>query len=97
MDSDDSFNPDDHGLNMDPASASHDNPSTNFDSISTNYEDPSIHTGPSSSQPSVINSRGHLRCVNCTLNVTLIRRHLLEIAEVRNVVQQWVQPHQVNS
>lgn len=97
MDSDESSNPDDHGLNMDSVPASHDNPSMNSDSVSTNYDDPGIHTGPSSSQPLPINSRGRLRCVNCGLNVTRIRRHLLEIAEVRNIIQQWVQPQQVNT
>ncbi|CAH2109210.1 unnamed protein product [Euphydryas editha] len=79
MDSDE-FNPDDHGQNMDSASASHDNPSTS-------YDDPGIHAGPSDSSQ-------HLRCVNCGLNITRTRRHLLEIVEVRNLIKQWVRSQQ---
>ncbi|CAH2088967.1 unnamed protein product [Euphydryas editha] len=89
MDSDE-FNPDDHGQNMDSASASHDNPSTSFDTISSNYDDPGIHAGPSDSSQ-------HLRCVNCGLNITRTRRHLLEIVEVRNLIKQWVRSQQLSS
>lgn len=95
MDSDDSLNPNDHGLNMDLAPASHDNSSTILDSISSNYDNSGVQPGPSRSQPLVSNTRGQLRCVNCGLNVTKIRRHLLEIAKVRNLIQQWVLPQQV--
>lgn len=88
MDSDE-FNPEDHGQNMDSASASHDNPSTSFDTISSNYDDPGIHAGPSDSSQ-------QLRCVNCGLNITRTRRHLLEIVEVRNLIKQWVRSQQVS-
>ncbi|CAH2088964.1 unnamed protein product [Euphydryas editha] len=89
MDSDE-FNPDDHGQNMDSASASHDNPSTSFDTISSNYDDPGIHAGPSDSSQ-------HSRCVNYGLNITRTRRHLLEIVEVRNLIKQWVRSQQLSS
>lgn len=95
-DSDDPSTLDDHGLNMDSAPASHDDPGNNSDFTT---DDPGIHPGipgSSSSQRSTSTLVSEdTRCINCRINVFRLRRHFLAIAEVRDLVQRWVEPQQV--
>lgn len=88
-DSGDSPKPDDHGLNMDSAPADNDNPRDNLDLMSVPIDDPGIQPGSSSSQQTTVTS-GYVRCVNCNLNISRMRRHPLEIFEVQSFIQRWV-------
>lgn len=92
-DSGDSPIPDDHGLNMDSAPADNDNPRDNLDLMSVPTEDPGIQPGPSSSVRT--HSSGYVRCINCNLNISRMRRHPLEIVEVRSIIQRWIGHQQV--
>lgn len=92
-DSDDSPIPDDHGLIMDSAPATHDDTGDNLDLVvDASTDEPGIHSGPSCSQQQSSSTAvsGDLRCVNCGLNVSRMRRHTLEISEVRNLIQRWI-------
>lgn len=94
----DFFIPNDHGLKMDSDSATHDDMGDNLDLIlATSNNDADNRSGPSVSQQSSSTAvSGNLRCVNCSLNVSRMRRHTLEIVEVRCLIQRWVGLHQVN-
>lgn len=95
-DSDDPSLLDEHGLNTDSAPAIYDNSSNTSVSMQATTDDPDIHSGNSSSQQSISSAvNENVRCVNCSINVSRMRRHLLEIEEVRNLVQRWVEPQQV--
>lgn len=74
-----------------------DDSSNSNDPIASYHGHPGIFTGQSSSSQAVDSDPNiHLHCVNCGINISRMRRHPLVMAEVRYLIQRWIEPQQVN-